>query len=335
MIEEISLLLRHLTITSQHISLGQAVYPLSAGEPTTTEHKIELLTKVLYKHFYCVRFNEKIDQRNIGASKEKDNPAITAAFMHSLTLANKSKSGFDNSWIIEQILPGNVLEVKKGYEKRRTYPGEYITDTLNFGIAPGSKVHIVRKKELIDTGSGFYYAFGDATETFDNIVRIYWNIIPQGAALLTEKITTDFNRYKIPFRFKCLNQPKYYERNDSAVLYLENRHFNAACFIINSFYPDMIPYIKPDIPLFAKRLKNGVGFAEDPGNAQSFGMDRCKKLSISILAATSKTTNQSDLFNILPAEMESVGLSLETPYLNYNSKYPYLFDILENSNATN
>src|SRR5436305_14389954 len=34
--------------------------------------------------------------------------------------------------------------------------------------------------------------------------------------------------------------------------------------------------LKPETPLFTKRLAAGLGFAEDPGNGESFGMSRCR-----------------------------------------------------------
>src|SRR5205823_5921908 len=34
--------------------------------------------------------------------------------------------------------------------------------------------------------------------------------------------------------------------------------------------------LRPDVPLFTRRLADGLGFAEDPTGSQSFGQQRCR-----------------------------------------------------------
>jgi hypothetical protein len=70
-------------------------------------------------------------------------------------------------------------------------------------------------------------------------------------------------------------------------------------------------------PLFAKPLARGLGFAEDPGNGESFGMSRCRLLAEALWSAWSRgVTDPADRLAEVERWFASHGLSLERPWLN-------------------
>ena len=87
--------------------------------------------------------------------------------------------------------------------------------------------------------------------------------------------------------------------------------------------------LKPETPLFTKRLAAGLGFAEDPGNGESFGMSRCRIVAEGLWSAYVKglPTQQARLQEVI-AHFEKNGIALEHPYLNARSIDHYEFTSL-------
>jgi hypothetical protein len=77
----------------------------------------------------------------------------------------------------------------------------------------------------------------------------------------------------------------------------------------------------PGTPLFAKRLADGLAFAEDPGG--SFGENRTKILA-GAMAATRGMPVEERIAE-LRHQFEQRGLSLDRPWLNPGSMDRYEF----------
>jgi hypothetical protein len=242
-----------------------------------------------------------------------------------LAAANRSSASWDEGWIIDQILDGGRILGRKGGSARAFLPGEYLTYRgIGSGPEAGAKVSIFAPPGSSDLQEGFYYAFSETVSHYDEgerTVRFYWNVSREGAPWLVEAITRAFNRFQIPFRFKCLARSSVYPRRDAAVLYLDARFYPIAALVVESIYAEVQQVLSPSTPLFAKRLADGLAFAEDPGG--SFGEHRTKILAAAIVASRGMPVQER--IAELARQFEQRGLSLDQPWLNPGSTDRYEF----------
>jgi predicted DNA-binding WGR domain protein len=273
---------------------------------------INSLTNTIYSRFYCGIKNE--DYTTTIPPK-----AAREEFMNQLSQANASQDGLDYHWNIYNIdtASGNVYVQKNG-ELRWLQPnGYYFANPQQQQAALNTKVNLIRQKENKSLQPVFYHVFSN--EMFPQeaeIGRIYWNISPEGAAILINLLTTTLNEYKIPFQFKCLNHPELYIRSDAAVLYVTKKHVQLLSIILHSVIPNLEPYLVDEIPMFTKRLFKGVGYAEDPGKGQSFGMSRSTTIATALVEAFQQENDAKQTMEHVVNSLSRKGMNLDRLHLN-------------------
>ncbi|MEM6718589.1 MAG: T3SS effector HopA1 family protein [Bacteroidota bacterium] len=290
----------------------------SFGSNTTVDSQqqrtnlINALTNTIYAKFYCgIKKGNHTSKIPPKAARDE--------FMNQLSQANTSINGLDYHWNIYNIdtKTGNAYIQKNG-ELRWLQPNSFqFVNPQQTQAAVNTKVNLVRQKENRNLQPVFYHVFGN--EMFPQeieIGRIYWNIKPEGTAQLINLLTTTLNDYKIPFQFKCLNHPELYVRTDAAVLYLNKKHMQVVSIILNSVIPNLEPYLVDEIPMFTKQLFKGVGYAEDPGKGQSFGMSRSATIATALVEAFQHEQNATQTFDTVINALSRKGMSLDRLHLN-------------------
>lgn len=158
-------------------------------------------------------------------------------------------------------------------------------------------------------------------------LRLYWNVSPRGAIVLTEAATTILNQLMISFRLKVLLDTSV-RRRDAAVLYLPISLWSSAETVIETVCRrlDGTDDIQSDTPLFTKRICPGVGLAEDPMTGLSFGMHRSGLVAKSLLRSYLRGhSDELKQWTDLNGEFSENGLSLAYAYLNAGSHDIYRF----------
>jgi len=272
------------------------------------------LATVLYNRCYTESI---LDPLSIESSDEDLTGALAAA--------NQSRASWDEGWTIDQMLDGGRILARKGGAARAFLPGEYLTHRgIGSGPETGARVTVFAPAGSADLQEGFYYAFSETVSDYDEserVVRFYWNVTRQGAPRLMEAITRALNRFQIPFRFKCLARSGPYPRRDAAVLYLDARYYPIGALVVESIYAEVEGVLQPGTPLFAKRLADGLAFAEDPGG--SFGEHRMKILAAAMVATRGKPVNYR--LAELRKHFDRRGLAFDRPWLNRGSVDCYDF----------
>ncbi len=236
------------------------------------------LTSLIY-HFAYARAHTASPQdivRNAGEALGNIEPDTD--FLAVLSAANRSRERWDPLWRVYQIGPGGLLSIEKRSTYRQATPGLYtFTDAPGRGPAVGDTVAIHAPKESSTVQPGFYFAFGETVASdFDDVqlARFYFNLAPGEVPGLLEWISTDLNRYRIPYRFKCLLQPALYDRRDPVVLYVAKRFVPAFLRLGGARKNSLEEKLRDGIPLFTKRMLRGLGAADEPGGGSSFGQSR-------------------------------------------------------------
>jgi hypothetical protein len=250
---------------------------------------------------------------------------INTAFFKRLHDANYSQGFFDRGWQVLAIADENTLVVKKGELRLYIQREKYLTEAEQQAKV-GDIVAIEMPKNRMQ--SGFYMAVGDRgfnhPQSGDVLVRIYFNLTPDGSVAVMESLTEGLNEVGIPFSFKVLYNPQDYNRYDSGVLYFDRQDYAVVIQVIRSLYNLHRSHFKPEIPLFTKQLAIGLGLAEEPdkkfAERESFGMNRCQIIANGLLSAIEREGNYAtDRMAAILEQFDRVGISLEQPHLNSDS----------------
>lgn len=243
-----------------------------------------------------------------------------AAFSAGLTAQNPTATRWESGWKVFQLEQNGAAHVQKGDSAMLAQPGQYAFPG-NYGRVPmvGEFVDILVSPESFTLQQGSYFAFGDTIASdydFARLVRFYFNAPSQQAAWLLATIGAAFNRYFIPYRFKCAVDPAGFDRTDSVVVYLGRRFLSTALRLLVPLTDEFEARLRPGTPLFTAQLLNGVGAADDPGTGESFGQSRSRMLADGIVDAWE--AGSSDLAGrriAVEARFARAGISLQQPHL--------------------
>jgi len=284
------------------------------------------LLQVLYERCYAQRFDGN------GQAPTAVSPPVSAPdpdFVRRLVEANHGSERMDQGWQITRVEASGRLTATKDGAIRVFPPGKYFSPYGPGGpVQPGMTVAVWLARGSLSLQPGFYYAYGNTLgEAQDpyGMLRLYWNVRAASAPRLLMALTRRLNRFQVPFNFKTLTQPEHYEhRTDSSVLYIGRRFFP----IVTQLYVELAPLLADDLvddtPLFTKALAPGLGFAEDPGTGDSFGLSRCRIVAAALFAAHARNAQTPEArLSEVEEHFARHGLTLERPYLNPRSSDRY------------
>ncbi|HTD35940.1 MAG TPA: T3SS effector HopA1 family protein [Candidatus Limnocylindrales bacterium] len=292
---------------------GRPVTLDAGGDGDVSETACRTLAELFYVFGYCRRFDGTLaDPPNLNGVDLCD----------ALSRANSSRAGWDEGYIVERVHTDGSVDAARGARSVRTRAGQYVLEDGEPSPRPGSPVRIARARESRRAQPGYYYAFGETALDLDaasRAVRLYWNVRVDGATELLRTMTTKLNALRVPFVMKVCSCSGLFTRIDTAVLYVAARYVDATAWIVAGELGELAHLLRPDTPLFTKRLAPGLALAEDPGG-ESFGLARCMLLASATWSAWAAGRN--DVAGRLAALRRlagEAGLSLERLYLNPGS----------------
>jgi hypothetical protein len=266
----------------------------------------------LYDWAYCRRMQGRVD------AEPRPNPAL---LLDKLSAANVGRERWEHGWRIAQLFPNGGAQAQKGGRAVMFEPGHY-----NTGGAmphPGAAAAVFLARESKTLQPGFYYVMSEtvpeqALEA--RPTRIYFHIDEEGAPLLVTAISRELNRFGIPFRFKTLSYSGSYIRSDSAVLFFAKRYFPVIARLLPRIREAVKDHLRPATPLFTRKLGDGLGLAEDPGNGESFGSNRARLVAQAIWDAHVRGLQSEEArLQELDVQFQQHGLRLDRPHLRAGS----------------
>lgn len=266
----------------------------------------------LYDWAYCRRMQGAVDPPH------QDNPAT---ILDALSAANMGRERWEQGWRIAQVYPNGSIQAQKGSRWVMFQQGHF---TAGHGMPrQGAMAAVFLAKESRTLQPGFYYVMSETVpeqSVESKPTRIYFNIDESGAPHLVRAISTELNRFGIPFRFKTLSYSGSYTRSDSAVLFFGKRYFPVIARLLPRLLANVKDHLRPATPLFSKKLVDGVGLAEDPGNGESFGSHRIRLVAQAIWDAHLRDL-QSDEARLqeVDVQFQQHGLRLDQPHLRGGS----------------
>jgi len=180
-------------------------------------------------------------------------------------------------------------------------------------------------KESLTRQPGSYFVLGAPPFPDTRWLRLYWNVSPRGAVLLTAMVTATFNPICVPFQLKILLDTSI-RRRDAAVLYLPLALWPFARMVLDPVCErlDAASDLQSNTPLFTKPLRLGVGLAEDPQIGLSFGMHRSWLVALSLAESYLRGhVDEDQQWSDLNVQFAKEHLSVDHAYLNASSSDVY------------
>jgi hypothetical protein len=296
------------------------------------------LRSFLYGLYYngslqtALALNTDLDSRRLQQNLENNTLlGVDLEFYQRLHQSNCGRGYFDPGWQVLRQEENGSLAVFK-HDLTLHIERDLHLHASEQSAKPGDRVAILLPQNLVQ--NGFYMAIGNAgSESHNpgqvNIVRVYFNLDPEGAVVMMVGLTQHLNQAQIPFSFKALYNPSEYKRYDSAVLYFDRNHYTAVQPMLQALYNQHRTHFRAATPLFTKTLAPGLALAEEPvqklAARESFGMNRCQLIANGLLTARrgGDESPEKRMAAILE-QFALLGIALEFPYLNPSSDDIYL-----------
>jgi Lanthionine synthetase C-like protein/HopA1 effector protein family len=250
---------------------------------------------------------------------------LTAA----LSAANTGRGTWDAGWVVLHLDEEGQIAVTKDdlifWAKPaglRVHDGE---------VRPGAACRVKVGKELRNRMAGYYFAIGNGEEDDEagSLARYYWHLTRAAAVPFMAAATRLLNEGEVPFRLKVFCDPDAYRRADAGVLYVGRQYYQPLGDIIARIHGTIASVLRPAVPLFTKRLADGLGFAEYPGGALSFGQHRCELAATALWESFLRGESDRNARVIRLAEVfRAQGLDPMRPYLTPGSDHATLWPAL-------
>ncbi|HEY0590166.1 MAG TPA: T3SS effector HopA1 family protein [Thermoanaerobaculia bacterium] len=242
-------------------------------------------------------------------------PAFDPAWVARLSRANRSRACRDGGWREIGRSAGEAIVGKNGV--RVTVSADDVRRDRD------ARVSILVPRELLRMSPGYYLALGEAYLPDVPLFRVYLNVTPEGALSLLRSATSILNDASVPFRLKVAAHEGAFGRCDSAVLYAPRRDRAAIFAMLGSTVPRLSGLLRPDVPVFTKRVAPGVGLAEEPDTSESFGESRCAILADALIRSASRAATLEHRMRAVRRAFARHGIPLEKSFLNAGSADVY------------
>jgi hypothetical protein len=278
----------------------------------------------LYGDFY-LHGHATVSQPHEAVDAVRGDPAL----VESLSRAHSGRGCWEPGWKLLGREEDRVVVERGGLVLRATRAE--CRGLPPAGAQPGIEIEVRYPKDLLRASPGFYTALGDrAFDGSNGIVRIYWNLTAEGAVTFVREATRLLNKAKSGARFKVANDPRLYDRCDSAVVYLPRADALRARKVVRGLHAAVAASLGPQVPAFTRRLADGVGLADDPGGSLSFGQSRCHILADGLIRAYERgATSVASRVEVVRETFGEEGLDPDAPYLGPGSADGYDLEIDE------
>lgn len=275
--------------------------PLPVGPGATAR-----LADLLYARWYC-------------AATEP--PAAPHDVSEALRAAHAGSHRLEAGWSAERVSSaGRVLAVRGG-EHRVLHPLDYVSPRRP-GLPPGvgEPLLAVARREAPEPPAGFWLTVSPGWPPgAAPLVRVYWNVPVAAAPDLVRELTGNLLDAATPWALKLPADARDHGRPDAAVLYLPRSGFAALAPALAAVARGLGDRLLGHEPPLTLRLLPGVGVAENPGGAESFGSHRCRLIAEGLLDADAAL----DPREAIRARFARAGIDPDRPHLQPGSSARY------------
>ena len=242
---------------------------LDGASPTEPGRLVSALTADLYGRLY-IRPSPRPSTEADGLARRD--------LMAALSAANTGRGTWEAGWTIRRIEEDGQFAVARSDILFWVSATGLRTPNATPQVDMSCRVWI--PKEMRSLLPGFYFAYGDADgddrDANEPGGRYYWHLTREIAVPFMKEVAPRLNEAGIPFQVKVLSDPDAYHRADAGVLFFSRRDQDRIAPVIARIHASVAGGLRLEVPLFTKRVADGLGFAEDPSGSRSFGDARCQ-----------------------------------------------------------
>jgi hypothetical protein len=219
----------------------------------STKKTVQELYDFIYANYKRLRGNE---------TKTGDITGKLWEFFRQINL-----SRVEEGWIIVS-LNQQTISVKKGFELREVLSNEIISTNLDVKktLEIKDKVDLLTNRAFVDDYFNVRGTFTPSDQDKFGLLRFYFNLKPSlsGIELLMKNICQELDNCKVSFLIKFTTNLENYNAADPVVLYVKREHYLVCLSALARIYYVIRPFLNPEVPIFTYRIKDGLGFAEEP-----------------------------------------------------------------------
>jgi HopA1 effector protein family len=244
-------------------------------------------------------------------------------FFRRLDRSNTSRGYLDPDWqIVAETEDRELVVLKDGLhlhvDRQRYVPPNFHQATIDDWIPVFLPHNLVGIDTYMMVGNlGSPEPQPTDIEGSSPLLRVYFNVSPDGAVAIAEQLTNELNQLGIQFQFGVLHNPAEFYRYDAATLYLDRASYLAAQPHLAALYRSHQADFSPDVPIFTKQLAPGLGIAEEPLTTDPFGIHRCELVAEGLVSAFYQgQSSATDRLKWIETAWGNAQLDRSHPYLN-------------------
>jgi hypothetical protein len=291
-------------------ALGKPVDGIDDG--TDRAAKLEQISNWLYASWYTAL---KVSEETQTLVPGRDH--LASALRASIAASTRWETG----WVAMRTGSSGMCLAGRGNRTRELRPGEYVNLARHGApVAPGDHIAVTELMEWIDEPTGFWCARSWIAEPQKPLVRVYFSTRSDQVGFVLMEATETLDSLQLPYSLKCSAFASVYSRVDSLIVYLEAGSWSRAAVKIAAMARRVKDHLRDVTPPLTKKIAKGVAFAEDLGNNESFGQNRCRALAPAALALLrDQRSSLDDKLDILTASLKAAGIDPVQPWLDCNS----------------
>ena len=294
------------------LAQSEACRSLVCGASDDPSNVCEQLTGFLYAQWYSA-----VDEKEESGVMLGRND-LTSALRASVASASRFQPG----WVVTQSAHDGSCVAANQKQSRELRPGDYANlSRSGLPVAPGDAVAVTECVQWIDPELGFWYLQSAAGSPLDPLARLYWSTRHDQIGFVLHELTAVIDSQNIRYSLKCPFRSADYARVDSLIVYIEREEWPRLQPIVERVAALLKPNLRDVRPPLTRAIAPGVGFAENPGEKESFGENRCRALAPAVRSLSeNKAASTEEALGRLISALVAARIDPERPWLigDYN-----------------
>jgi hypothetical protein len=263
----------------------------------------------LYQHWYLV---PDVPAEALGSMSLRTN--LPAMFRAALPASTRWMTG----WVVLDVGRNGACVAGRRGQARELRCGEYANVSRPaVPVMPGDAVVVTGCVDHVDAQTGFWASRSAAGEPVAPLIRLYWAAREEQVGHMLRDLTQTLERLAVRFSLKCPIRSEDFARVDPLVVYLERSAWDMGRDSLIDLAQRSEARLRAATPPLTLKLASGVAFAEDPGEAESFGQSRCRALATGVSALLADPDPPLDRgLSLLGQALRAARIDPNRPWLN-------------------
>jgi hypothetical protein len=236
-----------------------------------------------------------------------------------LRMVGAADRPWGTGWIVLQTVRNGACVASCDGVTRTVEPGDFANRSRPAAPAvPGDGIDVLDRLDWVDEPTAFWGRRSACGEPAGPLARVYVSTGHEHIAAVLGRLLPALATLSLRWILKCPTRASFFARVDSVVVYFERGDWDRVRPAIMRVARELSGVLRDAVPPLTLRIARGFAFAENPGDAQSFGMHRCRALApgvIALLDDRAPNRAKTVAFALLGKSLTEQGVDLARPWL--------------------